>query len=369
MATWTSRNTCGQRAPENAVDCASEPGRSPSGCEGTARVPLAVPTLKGDQVLTKKLAILASSVALAIGLDRSARGRGRQYRDPRSVDVGPRRRRLSGAPDRRQRRPLVSFGAPDVTDTAYAVLGLHAAGVGAKQSATAIAFLKTKVAGWRLGRQGRSRRARLRHHGGGHVATGPAPFRRPQAGEQSRDAIARDRAHVRSRCRLVRIAPTRRSTARFAKALHSPRWPRPASGGAGSSCRPSWLIRQQCGNGLWTSYRPDVSVPCPAADPNTFVGPDTNSTGMAVQGLAAYQVYPNVFRTAVSLARVQSSDGGYPFVAAPGQSSDPDSTALVIQALIAEHGRPSAAVGALTNFQLGCSDPVDPPWRVLLPGR
>jgi hypothetical protein len=40
---------------------------------------------------------------------------------------------------------LVAFGAPDVSDTAYAVLGLQAAGVGHKQQARAVAYLKTQV--------------------------------------------------------------------------------------------------------------------------------------------------------------------------------------------------------------------------------
>ncbi len=78
--------------------------------------------------------------------------------------------------------------------------------------------------------------------------------------------------------------------------------------------------------------------------------------------------YPNVFRTAVSFAHVRSADGGYPFLAAPGQSSDPDSTALVIQAVIAEHAKPGTAVDALATFQLGCSDPVDSRGAYFFPG-
>src|SRR6185437_13433088 len=96
-----------------------------------------------------------------------------------------------------------------------------------------------------------------------------------------------------------------------------------------------WLTGQQCANGLWQSYRSDTSVPCPAADPATFTGPDTNSTGMAVQGLAAYSRSPNRSGTLASLHAVQSADGGFPLIAAPGQSSDPDSTALTLQALLA----------------------------------
>jgi hypothetical protein len=120
----------------------------------------------------------------------------------------------------------------------------------------------------------------------------------------------------------------------------------------------TWLEHQRCGtSGLWTSYRSDLTKPCPVANPSTFKGPDTNSTSMAVQGLAAFHEFPKASRTIASLQKLQASDGGYPFLAAPGQSSDPDSTALVIQALLAEHVDPGTAVAALASFQLGCSDP------------
>ena len=105
----------------------------------------------------------------------------------------------------------------------------------------------------------------------------------------------------------------------------------------------AWLKRQQCANGLWTSYRSDTSVPCPAADPDTFAGPDTNSTGMAAQGLAAYGLHPHAAATLTSLKAVQSADGGFPFLAAPGQASDPDSTALSIQGILALGGSPTTA--------------------------
>ena len=39
----------------------------------------------------------------------------------------------------------------------------------------------------------------------------------------------------------------------------------------------SWLIHQQCADGLWVGNRTDTTVACPAADPNTFAGPDTKS--------------------------------------------------------------------------------------------
>jgi hypothetical protein len=100
------------------------------------------------------------------------------------------------------------------------------------------------------------------------------------------------------------------------------------------------LTSQQCANGLWLAYRADTSVACPAADPATFAGPDTNSTGLAVQGLAAYGKYPQRAKVLASLEAVRSADGGFPFLAAPGQESDPNSTAVTIQAFLAEGASP-----------------------------
>src|SRR5262249_36588011 len=53
-----------------------------------------------------------------------------------------------------------------------------------------------------------------------------------------------------------------------------------------------WLAHQQCANGLFQSYRANTAVPCDAADPNTFAGPDTNSSALAIQGLATWGLRP-----------------------------------------------------------------------------
>ena len=49
----------------------------------------------------------------------------------------------------------------------------------------------------------------------------------------------------------------------------------------------AWLTAQQCPNGLFEPYRVDTALPCDPVDPLNFTGPDTNSTAMALQGLAA----------------------------------------------------------------------------------
>lgn len=100
----------------------------------------------------------------------------------------------------------------------------------------------------------------------------------------------------------------------------------------------SWLLNQQCPDGGWTSYESKHN-PCDGS-PADFVGPDTNSTALAIQGLAAQgdlggsaDANAHAF-----LVHAQDGDGGWGFepntASTPG-STDPDSTALVLQAILA----------------------------------
>src|SRR5262249_61444021 len=97
----------------------------------------------------------------------------------------------------------------------------------------------------------------------------------------------------------------------------------------------------------------------------TLAVPDTNSSSMAIQGLAAWKLLPLQAEAIASLHAAQSADGGWPYIAASGQSSDPNSTALVIQALVAEKQHPTqptwvtpsgSPITALESYQLGCPD-------------
>lgn len=101
-----------------------------------------------------------------------------------------------------------------------------------------------------------------------------------------------------------------------------------------------WLRDQQCADGGWQSYRADVAVACKPSSAATFSGPDTNSTGIAVQALAALHLQPKVNPDAF-LASTQTSTGGFGFYL--GADPDPNSTALVVQALIARGEDPHAA--------------------------
>lgn len=127
-----------------------------------------------------------------------------------------------------------------------------------------------------------------------------------------------------------------------------------------------WLVAQQCAPpssaaGGWQAYRADPSSACDPPDPSAFTGPDTNSTALALEALAAAGRGPSHDGLAF-LAAAQEGDGGFGFIG--GGGSDPNSTALVIQGIVAAGespagGRWRTASGAtpfssLLSWQLGC---------------
>ncbi|MBT2443324.1 hypothetical protein J7E93_25160 [Streptomyces sp. ISL-36] len=126
----------------------------------------------------------------------------------------------------------------------------------------------------------------------------------------------------------------------------------------------TWLQRQQCESGAFTSYRPDPAKPC---DPATML--DTNATAVAVHALAAVKpesADPEAVSHAVKagagwLKGVQNKDGGWGYN--PGSPSDANSTSLVISTLAAlgqKPGEVKSAEGrtpydALLGFAVPCS--------------
>ena len=122
-----------------------------------------------------------------------------------------------------------------------------------------------------------------------------------------------------------------------------------------------WLAGQQCADGLWTAYRADTTTPCPAVDPATFTGPDTNSTALAVLGLLAQGRTAPADAGANALLTVRNSGGGWGFLARSDQLTDANSTGLVVSALRADRGsQDSAGTAALLALQVGCDgDPAD----------
>ncbi len=124
----------------------------------------------------------------------------------------------------------------------------------------------------------------------------------------------------------------------------------------------SWLLGQQCSDGGWTSYISSTN-PCNGS-PADYEGPDTNSTSLAIDGLSAQGDLAGSASTKAHnfLFHAQDSDGGWGYEPntskAPG-STDPDSTALVIQAILALGDSPSRTpfiqnanpVSVLESFQ------------------
>jgi hypothetical protein len=121
-----------------------------------------------------------------------------------------------------------------------------------------------------------------------------------------------------------------------------------------------WLLKQQCADGGWPSYRADTAKPC------AVKAEDTNATAAAVSvllvipGSATIQQALN--RGRQWLRTVQNADGGWSYN--PGGPSDPDSTALGLGALghaaateANAHGK--SPYDALRGFQFGCTAPTD----------
>lgn len=129
----------------------------------------------------------------------------------------------------------------------------------------------------------------------------------------------------------------------------------------------SWLLHQQCADGGWTSYE-SKNNPCNGS-PADFEGPDTNSTALAIEGLAAEGDLSGAADSNAHsfLVHAQDSDGGWGYepntTKTPG-STDPDSTALVIQAILALGDSPTKApfttnanpVAVLESFQAASGD-------------
>ncbi|MGW9024972.1 prenyltransferase/squalene oxidase repeat-containing protein [Streptomyces sp. NPDC055722] len=115
-----------------------------------------------------------------------------------------------------------------------------------------------------------------------------------------------------------------------------------------------WLTGQQCANGAFGAFRPAPAKPC---DAKLMV--DTNSTGAAVQALAALGRHDATTGKAVTwLKSVQNADGGWGY--SPGGASDANSTAVVIGALAATGEKPQ-------EVRKGGKSPYDALLKLALP--
>jgi hypothetical protein len=126
----------------------------------------------------------------------------------------------------------------------------------------------------------------------------------------------------------------------------------------------SWLDSQQCAGGGWTL--PDQTLNACSGLPVNYAGPDTNTTSIAAEGLAAEGAASSsaAAKALTFLQTAQDADAGwsyYPSTPTSPQSSDPDSTAFVMQGLTALGSSPTSPiyrkgsdtpVSTLLSFQL-----------------
>lgn len=129
----------------------------------------------------------------------------------------------------------------------------------------------------------------------------------------------------------------------------------------------AWLEGQQCdatvaaAHGGFEAFRADTAVACVAPDPNTFVGPDTNSTAIAVQALAVVSGFGGGAAALDFLNAAESATAGFAYIT--GGTDDPNSTSLVILGIIAGGESPTTGrwtkgaadpYTSLLGWQLGC---------------
>jgi hypothetical protein len=109
----------------------------------------------------------------------------------------------------------------------------------------------------------------------------------------------------------------------------------------------SWLTGEQCASGGWTLPDQALGGGC-TEDPAGFMGPDNQTTSLAVQGLVAQGALTASIesRALAYFTAGQDADGGwstYPNTSVAPQVTDSQSTGLAIQALLALGMSPTGA--------------------------
>jgi LPXTG-motif cell wall-anchored protein len=126
--------------------------------------------------------------------------------------------------------------------------------------------------------------------------------------------------------------------------------------GVANAAGVAWLEQQQCADGSWTAFRPNTAVPCPAVDPATFSGPDTNSTALAVLGLHTQGATTAAANGVNALKAVRNAGGAWGFLARSDQATDANSTGVVLEALRTVTGAADAqGITALLALQVDCT--------------
>jgi hypothetical protein len=242
--------------------------------------------------------------------------------------------------------------APNLSASVQAVTAMAAAGVGRDQVDALLGYLATHVDAFVV-RGGVDDAGALSYlilaaRAGGRD---PASF-----GPSHVDLVSRLQATEQPTGRFGAQDPTFDGTFRQGLALMALH-----SVGLSDATATTWLVDQQCANGLWTAFRADTTTPCPAVDPSMFTGPDTNSTALAVLGLHAQGRTTEPANGATGLGAVRNPSGAWGFLARADQPTDANSTGLVVTALRAVSGsRDAKGTAALVALQIGCTgDPAD----------
>ena len=240
--------------------------------------------------------------------------------------------------------PLSGSAAPDYSTTVNAVLALAAANVDATTAQSALTFLEANSAGYIKvdGADGPGQLSLLildahalgadpTSFGGTNLVT------RLVATEQTTGANI-GRFGTDAQVADFNSGPYDQGLA--LAALH-------AAGVTADTNAISWLQSAQCPNGGWTA--PDTATnPC-NGDPTQFEGPDTNTTAAAIEGLVAQgQLSTPIENNALSfLENSQDPDGGWGYDPNPSGTpgnSDPNSTSVVLQALLAMGQSPNTFI-------------------------
>jgi len=102
----------------------------------------------------------------------------------------------------------------------------------------------------------------------------------------------------------------------------------------------AWLLKQQCSDGSFQSFRADTSKPCQKPDLKTGLGKDTNSTGFAAVALNALGYRSRANAALTWLSSAQNADGGIPWF--KGAHSDSNSTGVAAWAFNSAGINPAA---------------------------
>lgn len=117
----------------------------------------------------------------------------------------------------------------------------------------------------------------------------------------------------------------------------------------------SWLKKQQCADGGFMEYRPDLAQPCASPDAENLTGQELNGTALAVAALRQTGNMKQAKRAARWIATKQNPDNGFAYFPAPGATSDAASTSLAIAAMSLVAKSPNQSY--LRAVQLRCDTP------------